>query len=533
MADNSIQENRLSLARASLREALARYSHLRQGKKNSNNTELEAALQTQLDILSYTSEKLDRNVIRIATFGMVSRGKSAVLNALLGQKILQTGPLNGVTQWPRSVRWSVPLPLLDSVEPPQPPLGKGGLMEPPLGKGGLMEPPLGKGGLMEPPLGKGGPMEPPLSKGGPGGIQVELIDTPGIDEVGGEVRGDMAKQVTRQADLILFVVAGDITRTEYQALCELQTAQKPLILVFNKIDLYPELDRKAIYQSLQSLGNSEELAADSVADETNSENLSDPNNPSPKSTPKSAPKIAKSLEIVMVAAEPAPVQVRVEWSDGSVTHEWESPPPQIDQLKHKILTILNREGRSLLALNALVEARDAEANIARQVLKLRQTEADDLIWQFAKYKALAVGINPIAFLDVMGATVADLALIRSLSRLYGLPMTGYEAGKLWQTIFSSAGGVLLGELGSSFLLGFGKSAAAAAPQIGFSTFAGVAVTQASLAAYGTYAVGRAAQVYLEKGCTWGPLGQDTVIQEILATIERNTIIDRLQQEFKI
>jgi len=494
MADNSLQENRLSLARASLREALARYSHLRQGKKNSNNTELEAALQYQLDILTSTSEKLEHNVIRIATFGLVSRGKSAVLNALLGQKILQTGPLNGVTQWPRSVRWSVPLSFLDSDESPQPPLGKGGQ----------------------------------------GGVQVELIDTPGLDEVGGEVRGEMAKQVTRQADLILFVVAGDITRTEYQALCELQTAQKPLILVFNKIDLYPELDRKAIYQSLQALGNSEQLAAAAVTDETEPKNLSDrPNNSSHKSTAKSPAKIAKSLEIVMVAAEPAPVQVRVEWPDGRVSHEWESPPAQIEELKHKILTILNREGRSLLALNALVEARDAEANIARQVLKLRQTEAEDLIWQFAKYKALAVGLNPVAFLDVMGATVADLALIRSLSRLYGLPMTGYEAGKLWQTIFSSAGGVLLGELGSSFLLGFGKSAAVAAPQVGFSTFAGVAVTQASLAAYGTYAVGRAAQVYLEKGCTWGPLGQDTVIQEILATIERNTIIDRLQQEFKI
>ncbi len=484
MADNSLQQNRLSLARSSLRQALARYSYLRQGKKNSNNTELEAALQTQLDILTSTSEKLDQNVIRIATFGLVSRGKSAVLNALLGQKILQTGPLNGVTQWPRSVRWTIPsIPTADGTEK----------------------------------------------------IQVELIDTPGLDEVGGEVRGEMAKQVTRQADLILFVVAGDITRTEYQALCELQTAQKPLILVFNKIDLYPELDRKAIYQSLQALGNSEQLAAEAVTDKEDLDDLDDRQNniPAPKSTAKPPAKIAKSLEIVMVAAEPAPVQVRVEWSDGSVTHEWESPPPQIDELKHTILTILNREGRSLLALNALVEARDAEANLAHQILKLRQTEAEDLIWQFAKYKALAVGLNPVAFVDVMGATVADLALIRSLSRLYCLPMTGYEAGKLWQTIFSSAGGVLLGELGSSFLLGFGKSAAAAAPHIGFSTFAGVAVTQASLAAYGTYAVGRAAQVYLERGCTWGPMGQDTVIQEILATIERNTIIDRLQQEFKI
>ena len=77
MADNSLQENRLSLARASLRESLARYSHLRQGKKNSNNTELEAALQSQLDILTSTSEKLEHNVIRIATFGLVSRGNQS------------------------------------------------------------------------------------------------------------------------------------------------------------------------------------------------------------------------------------------------------------------------------------------------------------------------------------------------------------------------------------------------------------------------------------------------------------------------
>jgi uncharacterized protein len=484
MADNSIQENRLSLARASLRLALERYAYLRQKQKNST-TELEAALQNQLDILTYTSEKLDRNVIRIATFGMVSRGKSAVLNALLGQKILQTGPLNGVTQWPRSVRWMIPaVPGEDAEKSAEKSADK---------------------------------------------IQVELIDTPGIDEVGGEVRGDMAKQITRQADLILFVVSGDITRTEYQALCELQKVQKPLILVFNKIDLYPEVDREAIYQSLRSLGSSERKSTDAT-DETNSENLPDrPKKISNKPTVKNS----QPLEIVMVAAEPAPVQVRVEWPDGTVTYEWEAPPAQVGELQQKILTILNREGRSLLALNALIEARDAEAIIAHQVLKLRQTEAEDLIWQFAKYKAIAVGLNPVAFLDILGATVADLALIRSLSRLYGLPMTGYEAGKLWQTILSSAGGILLGELGSSFLLGLGKSAAVAAPQIGFSTFAGVAVTQASLAAYGTYAVGRAAQVYLEKGCTWGPLGQDTVIQEILGTIERNSIIDRLQQELKI
>jgi len=94
--------------------------------------------------------------------------KSAVLNALLGQKILQTGPLNGVTQWPRSVRWVA---------------------------------------------------------NEKGKVQVELIYAR-LDERGSGTSAN-GEDVARQADLILFVVAGDITRTEYQALCELRQAQKP------------------------------------------------------------------------------------------------------------------------------------------------------------------------------------------------------------------------------------------------------------------------------------------------------------------
>lgn len=452
MANSSLQEAHLSLARASLRQALERYSDW-QPSPATINPELEATLQTQLQVLESSLEKLDHNAIRIAVFGLVSRGKSAVLNALLGQKILQTGPLNGVTQWPRSVRWTIP------------------------------------------------------QSEGRGGIQVELIDTPGLDEVGGEVRGEMAKEVTRQADLILFVVAGDITRTEYEALCELWTSQKPLILVFNKIDLYPELDRQAIYQNLQALAKGE---SDYLETE---EELSAPTD-----------------AIVMVAADPSPVQVRVEWPDGRITYEWESPPQQVDELKQVILKILNREGRSLLALNALTQARNAEAILAHKTIKLQETEAENLIWQFAKYKAVAVGLNPIAFLDVLMVPVADLALIRSLARLYNLPVTNYGAGKLWKTILLSAGGVLLGELGSGVILGLGKSTAGIVTDI--STFAGVAVTQASLAAYGTYAVGRATQIYLEKGCTWGPLGQDRVIQDILSQVDRDTVIDRLRQELQ-
>ena len=35
---------------------------------------------------------------------------------------------------------------------------------------------------------------------------VFLIDTPGLDEAGGEVREDMAKEVANRSDLVIFVL---------------------------------------------------------------------------------------------------------------------------------------------------------------------------------------------------------------------------------------------------------------------------------------------------------------------------------------
>ena len=451
----NLQETHLNRARASLTQALSWYGRLRKPGVRSNS-QLAGLVKPELETLTSTLHKLDHNIIRIAAFGLVSRGKSAVLNALLGQKILPTGPLNGVTQYPRSIYWN------------------------------------------------------------PGGkVQVELIDTPGLDEIAGESRAQMARDVVRQADLILFVVSGDITQIEYRALHKLRQAQKPLILVFNKIDLYPDTDTEAIYRNLQQLGGN-----GGVTDELSVSFTTAPLQPD---------------EIVMVAAEPAPMEVRVEWSNGNVTYELETPPPQIDELKQIILKILNREGRSLLALNALIQAKDAEVAIAQKTIALRASETEDLIWQFTKYKALAVGLNPIAFLDVLGGTVADLVLIRSLARLYNLPMTGYEAGKILKTILFSSGGLLLGELGSGLLLGLGKSATAIATvdnPTNITAYAGSALAQAGIAGYGAYAVGKAAQAYLEKGCTWGELGASTVIAEILSEVEPNTIMYRLRQELE-
>lgn len=452
----------LQRARTTLRQALNRYTaYFRAARNQPAIASAQTLLKGDMEQLSVTLNKLESNVARVAVFGLVSRGKSAVLNALLGQKLLPTGPLNGVTLAPQAIVWT--------------------------------------------------PAQAKQQNRTPLSLQVELIDTPGLDEIDGQTRADMAQTIARQSDLILFVVAGDITRTEYQALCELRRAQKPLLLVFNKVDLYPEQNRQAIYQSLQR------LAAKSADTDTLQQLLS------PK-------------EIVLVAAEPAPVQVRVEQPDGRLTYEWESPPPQIEALKQKILEILSQEGRTLMALNALVQVREAESRLATQILEVHQSDAEALIWKFVRYKAISVALNPIAVLDVCGGVISDLAMIRALSELYGLPITRYEAGKLWRTIILSSGSLLLTEVGSGVALGMGKSAAAVASGVdassGLAVYAGAAIVQASLAGFGAYAVGRAVQVYLEQGCSWGTQGANTIIQDILSQLDSNTITYRIRQELR-
>ncbi|MEB3250843.1 MAG: GTP-binding protein, partial [Cyanobacteriota bacterium] len=429
----------LPRARQTLNQAVARYSAALQGRGGDQNGHV-SAVKTGLGQMESLTAKLDSRCLKVAVFGLVSRGKSAVINALIGEPLLDTGPCHGVTRWPRSVYW-------------------------------------------QPSLATEGDQVP---------WQMELIDTPGLDEVGGDIRSDMAQTVARQADLILFVVAGEMTRQEYLALLDLWQQHKPLLLVFNKVDLYPDLDRQAVYTNLQQLCQS----------------LGE--------TP--APASAVVDGVVMVAADPAPWPVRTEWPDGRVTETWEKPPAQIEPLRQALLTLVREEGTALVTLNALRSARQIESALVSHVSQLHRDRADAIIWEFAKYKALAVALNPLAGLDLLGGAIADLVMIRRLAQVYGFPLTNHQVGQLWKAILKSSGVLVLSQLGSG-LLGAGKTTAAlvslADSASGVTALVGAMTAQASAAGYGTYAVGKATQTYLEQGCSWGPEGISATLQQVL------------------
>lgn len=411
-----------------------------QGWHRTYHASLQTTLQPHLEGLTALEDKLDRGLIQIAAFGLVSRGKSAVLNALFGEALFPTGCLNGVTQWPRSVRWT------------------------------------------------------PGDGRAANKVQFELIDTPGLDEVNGQRQAETARTIARQSDLILFVITGALTTTEYQALSELQAAQKPVILVLNKIDQISENPEQVI----QSVLSNPHLQA-----------------------------LLSAAEIVMTAAEPAPTQLRVEWPDGRITHEWQPSPPLIEPLQRRLLTLLNQEGRTLLSLNVLFQVQEIEQAIAQTVIEQQEPQAQKLIVKYGGVKALAIVLSPFIGLDLVCSLVADLGIIPALAQLYGLPITRHGVPRLWQKVLWSLGSLFLAEVGSHWLFGLQVFSEGFG---GINSYLGGAVTQAGIAAYGTVIISQAAQRYLQAGCTWSPQGPSLLIQEILNHLEPGTILHRLRRQ---
>ncbi|UJB68476.1 DUF697 domain-containing protein [Acaryochloris sp. 'Moss Beach'] len=417
-----------------------------------------AGLETEINSLQSMLDKLEKQVVHIAVFGMVSRGKSSLLNALLGQSIFATGPVHGVTQQSQQASWFVDQ--------------------------------------------KSGEDAIRVSLQGVGQSRIELIDTPGIDEVDGEVRERLARQIAQQADLILFVIAGDMTKVEFEALSELRQASKPILLVFNKVDQYPEADRNAIYEKIRDERVRELLSAD---------------------------------EIVMASAAPLMAQA-IQYPDGRLGAELVPGPPQVQDLKLKILEVLEREGKSLVALNTMLYADDINEQLIERKMRIRDRSANQIIWRGVMAKAIAIALNPVTVVDVISSAAIDIAMILTLSKLYGISMTQKGAVDLLRKIALTMGGVgateLLTTLGLSSLKGLLSLAAPATGGASLLPYVSVAISQAAVAGVSSYGIGEVTKRYLINGASWGPNGPKTVVNEILSSLDQATILNRIKTELQ-
>ena len=378
-------------------------------------------------------DKLEHGHIHISVFGRVSVGKSALVNALLNEQRFATSPLHGETRSIQSGQWNE------------------------------------------------------FRDG-----NVFLIDTPGINEVDGEAREQLAREVANRSDLVLFVVDGDLTQVEIDALRSLSGTRRPLLLVLNKTDRY----------------KSDELAQLREALKQHSEGLLHPDN------------------IVFAAAHPAAQWVVRVDPDGNETEQQRQAAADIDALKTRLWQVLEHEGKTLAALNASLFAGELSDQIATSVLNARRTLGDRVIRTWCIAKGVAVALNPVPVADLAAAAVVDVSMVIHLSRSYGLPLTRAEAGGLVKTI----GAQMLLLMGTVWAVHF----VASALKLGTGGLSAIVTggAQGVVAYYSTYVVGRAAERYLANGKSWGDAGPKLAVKEILDSLDRESIVDQAKADIR-
>lgn len=383
--------------------------------------------------------KVSSGRIEIVIFGEISTGKSALINALVGRDVAEVDVQGGWTTQIRKESW-------DTCEYRVP---------------------------------------------GAEDSEIILVDTPGINEVGGKDRAEMAEATARRADLILFVTDSDLNDTEYAALVELAAIQKPIIVVFNKSDLYESDDFEKLMTTVKR----------------RVEGLVPPEH------------------FVITAADPRKIEYVTVDDAGNEKSEWRKPDSQIEELKERILQTFEKEGLELLALNAAMFAADKSDRVATLRIKMRNKRADQVIWTMAITKAVTVAANPVPIVDVVGGVVVDAVLIATLSKVYGLNFSMSQSRQLAKAIAKAAGMVALAQI----------------PQIGASFFkaitgtlgtALVALPQGAAAGYGSYIIGLAAKHYFEHGASWGDQLPKTVVKSILDQNDKESVLNHLKEEIR-
>ena len=392
---------------------------------------IRESLAHDYDAVEAMLGKLQHGHLHIAAFGRVSTGKSSLLNALIGEEKFATSPLHGETK-------------LSAMEP--------------------------------------------WAKVEAGGVY--LIDTPGLDEAGGEDRESLAREVAQRSDLVIFVLDGDITDSELQSLRVLLGQGRPVVVALNKSDLYTG-------NELQSLTNSIEARVSGLV---------------------------QPGDIITVAADPRPQTVVEIDDDGNESTFERKREASVNVLKLRLWDIFEAEGKTLAALNASLFAADLSDQVGRRILNARREIGDKLVRSYCVAKGIAVAFNPIPVADLFAAAFIDVGMVMHLSRVYDLPVSKNEAGSLVRVIVAEAAALM----GTVWALHF-VSSALKVGTAGLSTVV-TASAQGAVAYYSTYVVGRIAAEYLAEGKSWGDGGPKQVVTEILEGLDRDTVLREAKRE---
>ncbi|EIL97556.1 DUF697 domain-containing protein [Rhodanobacter sp. 115] len=317
-----------------------------------------------------------------------------------------------------------------------------------------------------------------------------LIDTPGINELDGEAREKLAFDVAEICDLVIFVCDGDLTREELDALKTLAATQRPLLLALNKADRYSAAERVDLLDHLRQRTQG----------------------------------LLRAQDVLAVAARPAAQYVVDDTVNRHGLSSEQATPPDVAALRERLLAIAAREGKTLSALNAGLYAGRLTDQVSARIAETRRAVASKLIRHYCIAKGVAVALNPIPVADLLAAAGLDAAMVVQLSRVYGLPLTRAESGRL-VAVISAQLAALMGAIWGVQLVASALKGVSA----GLSTVV-TAAAQGALGWYATVLIGRAAERYLIAGKSWGEQGAKRAVAEIVASLDRDSILREAREE---
>jgi uncharacterized protein (DUF697 family) len=232
---------------------------------------------------------------------------------------------------------------------------------------------------------------------------VSLYEAPsvGVEMAGGlDAEALMLKQAIA-ADLVLFLVTGDLTDSELQQLKRL-AARKRTLLVFNKQDLYLPEERQLILSRMQNWGRG----------------------------------CLSGNDVVAIAAAPKPLKVRHYQDDGSVQEWMEEQPPDLGALTQRLTAIVQEESRQLILASALTQAIDLKAQTGAVLNDVRRLKAMPVIEKFQWVSAATAFASPVPTLDVVATAAINVQMILDLGAIYQQKFSVDQAQKVVTTLGS-------------------------------------------------------------------------------------------------
>jgi uncharacterized protein len=197
--------------------------------------------------------------------------------------------------------------------------------------------------------------------------------------------GSIVPDSILRADLVLFIIQGDLTQSELNRIQALEAHYQPVIVILNKIDQFRAAELEGLTQKLSQVLDHTVDAADCLA----------------------------------LAAAPQTITVRRHQEDGTVQELQEQPAPQLGSLTQRFAQRLTPEGRQQLVLQQVyAEAMQLRDTGLRSLNVIRRQRALPLVEKYQWLSASAAFASPLPSTDMIAAAAITGKLVTDLGEIY-------------------------------------------------------------------------------------------------------------------